>query len=62
MDGKTKITIVKGNGVMSIKAEGHNDDELVCTAISAIMQTCEAGLELLADSVDSVIINKEVIE
>lgn len=59
MVGKTKITVTKGDGYMSIEANGHHKEPIVCSAISAIMQTTEAGLKNLADSVDNVII-KEV--
>ena len=47
----TKITIKKDEkeGYMSITADGHHKDPTVCSAISAIMQTTEAGLELLAE-------------
>ena len=55
-----KITIVKGDGFMQITVEGHNKDPKICAGISAIMQTTEAGLELLADSVDSVTIKKRI--
>ena len=55
----TKITIKKDEkeGYMSITADGHHKDPTVCSAISAIMQTTEAGLELLANSVNNVTIN-----
>ena len=55
----TKITIRKDEkqGYMSITADGHHNDPTVCSAISAIMQTTEAGLELLANSVNGVTIN-----
>lgn len=52
----TEITIKKDakRGYMSIEADGHHEDPTVCSAISAIMQTTEAGLELLANSVKNV--------
>ena len=55
----TKITIIKNaeKGYMQITAEGHHDEPIVCSAISAIMQTTEAGLELLANSVNDVTID-----
>ena len=55
----TKITIIKNaeKGYMQITAEGHHDEAIVCSAISAIMQTTEAGLELLANSVNDVTID-----
>lgn len=55
----TKIIIRKDEkeGYMSITADGHHEDPTVCSAISAIMQTTEAGLELLAKSVNGVTIN-----
>lgn len=59
MGGKTVITITKGDGYMQITAQGHHKEEAVCAGISAIMQTCEAGLERLANSVNNVIIKEE---
>lgn len=50
----TKVMIVKGNGYMRIVADGHHKDPIVCSGISAIMQTCELGLKAIADSYDGV--------
>lgn len=60
----TKITIVKDakKGYMQITADGHHEDPIVCSAISAIMQTTEAGLELLSNSVNGVEIEIDMIE
>lgn len=57
-DGKTHIKITKGDGYMCIEAEGHHKEPIVCSAISAIMQTTEAGLKQLANSVNNVTIEE----
>lgn len=54
-----RITITKNDGYMKIEVEGHSKDPITCAGISAIMQTCEAGLERLANSVKDVIITEE---
>ena len=46
--------IVKNDGYMRIVADGHHKDPIVCSGISAIMQTCELGLKAIADSYDGV--------
>ena len=58
MDGKTKITISKNDGYMEIRVEGHNSNPLICSAISAIMQTTELGLKSLALGEERVIIKE----
>lgn len=60
-NGKTYIIIEKRDGYMSITAEGHNEDKLVCASISAIMQTCELGLTALANSCDTVKLKSEIL-
>lgn len=55
----TKIKIIKSDGRMEIIVDGHNEDAITCAGISAIMQTCELGLEALANSVNNVIMVKE---
>lgn len=59
MVGKTQIDIIKDDGIMEIKVNGHNSNPITCSAISAIMQTTELGLIALSNSVDNVIINIE---
>lgn len=58
MGGKTHIKITKGDGYMCIEARGHHKEPIVCSAISAIMQTTEAGLKQLANSVNNVTIEE----
>ena len=58
MIGKTKITITKKDGYMSIEVDGHNNDPIICAGISAIMQTTELGLKSLAIGEESVIIEE----
>lgn len=57
----TKINIVKDavKGYMKIEVIGHHEEPTVCSAISAIMQTTEVGLETLSNSVNNVTINIE---
>lgn len=58
MIGKTKITITKKDGYMSIEVDGHNNDPIICAGISAIMQTTELGLKSLAIGEENVIIEE----
>ena len=58
MIGKTKITITKKDGYMSIEVDGHNNDPIICAGISAIMQTTELGLKSLAIGEENVIIRE----
>ena len=51
---KTTITIVKDNGYMRVSINGHHKDPIVCSGLSAIIQTCELGLKAIADSYDGV--------
>lgn len=59
LKGITKINIVKGDGYMKIEIDGHNEDNITCAGISAIIQTCELGLKALAESGKNVIIKEE---
>ena len=59
MKGITKINITKGDGYMKIEVDGHNEDSIICAAISAIVQTCELGLKALAETTKNVIIKEE---
>ena len=58
LKGITKINIAKGDGYMKIEIDGHNEDDIVCAGISAIIQTCELGLKALAVGRKSVIIRE----
>ena len=58
MIGKTKITITKKDGYMSVEVDGHNNDPIICAGISAIMQTTELGLKSLAIGEENVIIEE----
>ena len=59
IEGITKINIVKGDGYMKIEIDGHNEDNITCAGISAIIQTCELGLKALAENRKNVIIKEE---
>lgn len=58
---ENRITITKGNGYREIRVEGHNLDPIVCSALSAIVETTILGLEALANSTNSVTIIEEEI-
>lgn len=58
---ENRITITKGNGYREIRVEGHNQDPIVCSALSAIVETTILGLEALANSTNSVTIIEEEI-
>lgn len=61
MDRQTTITIVKGDGYREICVKGHNDDPIICSALSAIVETAELGLKALANSTNGVTIIEEEI-
>lgn len=58
LEGITKINITKGDGYMNIEVHGHNEDNITCAGISAIIQTCELGLKALAEGRKNVIIKE----
>ena len=58
MGGKTRISIIQGDGYMQILVTGHNENTITCAGISAIMETCALGLEALSNSVENVIFNR----
>jgi hypothetical protein len=58
LEGITKINITKGDGYMNIEVHGHNEDNITCAGISAIIQTCELGLKALAENRKNVIIKE----
>ena len=58
LEGITKINITKGEGYMNIEVHGHNEDNITCAGISAIIQTRELGLKALAESRKNVIIKE----